>query len=60
MTKYRIQVLCGAGTKDEAWRDVRPSGGKPYEYDDPLTAENMLRLCYDADPSMARVIEKED
>lgn len=55
-TRFGIEVR--VETKDgPQWQRVRPTGGKPYEYDTRREAEDMRRLCYDADPTQARVVE---
>lgn len=57
MTKFRFQVLLDKGMITERWADVRPAGGKPYEYDTRAEAENMARVCYGNDPAIVRVSE---
>ncbi len=56
--KYGIEVL--VPNKERGcfeWQRVRPTGGKPYEYETRAEAESMRRLCYDADSTQARVVE---
>ena len=40
--KYLFQIK----KPDGKWASVRPSGGKPYEYDTRAEAERMADICY--------------
>lgn len=59
-TVYVMQVKIWKDGK-ECWEDVRPSGGKRYEYDTQAEADKMLRICYGAPEhsGKARVIPVE-
>ena len=56
---YRFQVLIESNTipPRKEWKDVHPTGGKPYEYDTNREAEHMAYICYGNDPSIVRVVE---
>ena len=59
-TVYVMQVKVQESGK-EVWKDVKPSGGKRYEYDTLAEASDMLRICYGAPEHShrARVISVE-
>lgn len=66
MKKFVMQVKTWKPTGvcetfEEQWVDVKPSGGRRYEYDTEAEAASMLRVCY-GDPQhsgKARVIPVE-
>ncbi len=43
--KLEEEAPCGHGTV-KVWRAIRPTGGKPYEYESRPEAEAMARMCY--------------
>jgi hypothetical protein len=55
--KYGIEVKLDGGEPTERWARVRPTGGKPYVYKTKEEASRMMRLCYDADPTIVRVVQ---
>lgn len=59
MKKFGIEVLIISKHNVAQWKRVCPTGGAPYVYSTREEAEHMRRLCYDADPTKARVVEVE-
>jgi hypothetical protein len=47
MRKFVMRVKVWEDGKP-AWKDVRPTGGKRYEYGTMAEASDMLRVCYGA------------
>lgn len=55
--EVRVFVRKEQGADIYEWRDMRPTGGKPYRYATRREAENMAYICYGNDPSICRVVE---
>lgn len=54
---FGLQVYVGVAPGKFEWRDVRPKDGEPYRYATREEADRMASLCYDADPSIVRVVQ---
>lgn len=57
---FIIKKLCGTikDRRNVRWLPVTNSDGKVYEYDTKEEAQRMSRLCYDADPTIIRIVER--
>jgi hypothetical protein len=45
-------------TKKREWKSIRPTNGKPYQYETKEKAQSMLNMCYPLEPSeYKRIIE---
>ena len=54
---FKMQVKMKVNDSEWEWRDVHPTGGKPYQYETKAEADKMLDMCYPMQTNdQARVI----
>ena len=55
---YEVQVLLNAGTKNECWKSISPTGGEPYRFITKEAAEWHLIKGYGRIDSAGRTIRR--
>ena len=55
--KYEFQIQVPDINRVMTWRSVRPTGGKPYQYDTETEAHQAADMCYGGAFVLTRVIE---